>query len=97
MKIKNNKIVEATEQELFDRYLKMEYDDAMTFKDYKRRMKSSGVKITKNDSMSNEEALRVLEYFQNWRRGAETEMPDPAISGQAIDIAIQIMKKEVKI
>lgn len=32
--------------------------------------------------------LEVLRQFNAWRRGAETEMLDPAIIGQAIDAVI---------
>ena len=38
MKIENGKIVEATENELFDLYLKRGMDDIMDFNEYKRQM-----------------------------------------------------------
>lgn len=47
MKIEKGKIVEATESELLDYYLKRELDTVMSFADYKRRMKDAGVKIRK--------------------------------------------------
>ena len=45
MKVENNKIVEATEAELFDYYLQQRYDDIMTFTDYLYSMQRAGVKI----------------------------------------------------
>ena len=45
MKVKNGKIVEATEAELFENYLKLEWDDVMSFLDYKTRCVRCGTKI----------------------------------------------------
>ena len=45
MKIKNGKIIEATEDELFKRWLKLELDDLYAFDDYLKRMKANGVNI----------------------------------------------------
>lgn len=45
MKIENNKIVEATENELFDYYLRVGWDDVMSFPDYSEHMKDKGVII----------------------------------------------------
>lgn len=45
MKIENNKIVEATENELFEYYLNREYDDIMTFSDFLWSMRKAGVRI----------------------------------------------------
>lgn len=41
----NNKILEATEQELFRYYLRAGWDDIYSFIDYKRLMIEHGVKI----------------------------------------------------
>ena len=49
MTIKNNKIVEATEDELFSYWLK-QYSTIMDFTTYKRKMISLGVKIIENDT-----------------------------------------------
>ena len=46
MKIENGKIVELTEDELFDLYLKRDMDCFMDFHEYKRRMKSAGCTVT---------------------------------------------------
>ena len=45
MKIENNKIIEATETELFNIYLKRGYDDLFSFDFYKRRCIDLGTKI----------------------------------------------------
>ena len=45
MKVENNKIVEATESELFSVYLKEGYDDIMSFPDYLYSMRRLGVVI----------------------------------------------------
>lgn len=45
MKIKNGKIVEATESELFGHYLKVGFDDVMSFIDFKRKCEIAGTKI----------------------------------------------------
>lgn len=42
MKIENGKIVSATENELFDLYMRREMDDIMDFNEYKRQMKNAG-------------------------------------------------------
>ena len=47
MKIVNGKIVEATENELYEEYLRREWDLIMSFNDYKTAMKSAGCKIVK--------------------------------------------------
>ena len=46
MRIENGKIVELTEDELFNLYLKREMDDIMDFNEYKRRMKHAGCIVT---------------------------------------------------
>ena len=45
MKIKNGKIVEATELELYDHYLTREWYWAYSFPQYKRLCKQLGAKI----------------------------------------------------
>ena len=45
MKIENDKIVEATENELFEYYLDRGYDDVMMFSDFLCSMRKAGVKI----------------------------------------------------
>lgn len=46
MLIKGNRIIEATEQELFEHYLKRDFDDIMDFQSYLRELRKCGVKIT---------------------------------------------------
>lgn len=45
MKIENNKIIEATEGELYKFWLDREYDDIMDFVSFLRKMKELGVKV----------------------------------------------------
>lgn len=45
MKVENNKIIEATEDELFDYYLKHDIDSCFAFQEYLIAMKRAGVKI----------------------------------------------------
>jgi hypothetical protein len=45
MKVENGKIVEATESELFEKYLHENYDNFMLFNDYIQSMKRLGVRI----------------------------------------------------
>jgi len=42
--------------------------------------------------MKNETAAQTLTRFNEWRRGAEIEQPDPTQIGLAIDAAIQALK-----
>jgi len=42
--------------------------------------------------MKNETAIEVLTAFNAWRRGAEIPQPNPREIGQAIDVAIEVMK-----
>ena len=43
--------------------------------------------------MTTEEALKVLKWYNEWSRGAEMEMPDPKQAGEAVDVAIETLKK----
>ena len=45
MKVKNGKIVQATEEELFGYYLKQGFDDIMSFTDYKKRCVELGTEL----------------------------------------------------
>lgn len=47
MKVENNKIVEATRDELFDYYLTRDWDSVMSFPEFARRCEEHGTKITK--------------------------------------------------
>lgn len=52
MVVVDNKIVKATEDELFSLYLERELDDIMSFKDYLYSMQKAGVKICKSETQS---------------------------------------------
>lgn len=43
--------------------------------------------------MTNTEALDILEQYQAWRHGADTEMLEPKDIGKAIDVAIDALKR----
>lgn len=43
--------------------------------------------------MTTETAIHILELYNKWRRGADTEMPDPKQLGLAIDLAIDTLKQ----
>lgn len=45
MEIESGKIVEATENELFNYYLKRDLDEIYSFPDYLNKMKTCGVNI----------------------------------------------------
>ena len=45
MKVKNGKIVEATESELYGYYLKQEFYEIMSFTNYKERCIELGTKV----------------------------------------------------
>lgn len=45
MKIKNHKIIEATEDELYVHWLKSELDEIISFPDYMEQCKAGGTKI----------------------------------------------------
>jgi hypothetical protein len=46
--------------------------------------------------MEKKEAIKVLHYFQKWRRGANITMPDPKQVGLAIDVAISVLRESIK-
>lgn len=46
MKVKNGKIVECTDNELFNWYLKNNWDDLYSYPDYKEKCIQHGTKIT---------------------------------------------------
>ena len=48
MKAENGKIIEATEEELFEVYLKRGYDDLFSFDFYIQRCKELGTSIIKS-------------------------------------------------
>ncbi len=47
--------------------------------------------------MTIERALEVLKHFNKWRRGAKMPMPNPKEIGIALDTAIKVLEKEVKL
>lgn len=42
--------------------------------------------------MTLKEAIKELDNYQKWRKGADTKQPNPKIISEAIDIAINLMK-----
>ena len=43
-----------------------------------------------------DKTLKALHVFQKWRRGANTQMPDPKDVGKTLDNAIKILRKVKK-
>lgn len=43
--------------------------------------------------MTLQEAIKILEKYNKWRRGAEIPQPNPKLIGEAIDIAINKLKQ----
>lgn len=39
------------------------------------------------------QAIKVLHYHQKWRRGCKIQMVSPSLTGMAIDVALQTMRK----
>lgn len=44
-------------------------------------------------NMSEKSAIKVLHYFQKWRRGGNFAMPNPYVIGVAVDAAIRNLRK----
>lgn len=42
--------------------------------------------------MTLKEAIKELEYYQKWRKGADMPQPEPKKIGESLDIAINILK-----
>jgi len=42
--------------------------------------------------MNLQQAIELLEYYQNWRRGPEIDMPEPKLLGEAIDVILTHLK-----
>ena len=51
MTVKDGKIVRATENELFDEYLRRGFDDLFSFNEYKSKMIARGVVIEGNNNI----------------------------------------------
>lgn len=49
MKIENGKIIEATEDELFHKYIEEDWDDCMSFTEYKYLMEKAGCVVKKEE------------------------------------------------
>lgn len=43
------------------------------------------------------DAVKLLQRYKRWRRGADIEMPRPKEIGKAIDTAIEYIKKNEKL
>ena len=44
--------------------------------------------------MTIKEAIIVLKYHNDWRRGADMPMAKPSVIGKAIDVIIDYLEKE---
>lgn len=43
--------------------------------------------------MTLNEAIKILEVYNRWHRGADIKQPNPKLIGEAIDIAIHQLKQ----
>lgn len=46
--------------------------------------------------MTQEKALEILVKYQKWRRGADIPQPYPGIVGEALDVAIECLTKQIE-
>lgn len=46
--------------------------------------------------MTIEQALEILIEYQKWRRGANMPQPYVGVVGEALDVAIECLKKKCK-
>jgi len=44
--------------------------------------------------MTIKEAIIVLKYHNDWRRGAEMPMAEPSVIGKAIDVIIEYLENK---
>ena len=44
-----------------------------------------------------EKVIDFLKHFNEWRRGADTEQPHPALIGENIDTAIEMLQNSVEL
>lgn len=51
----------------------------------------------KKEKQNIKEAVKLLQHYNRWRRGADVEMPRPKEIGKAIDTAIEYIKKNEKL
>ena len=49
-----------------------------------------------NNMKELDKTIKELHTFQKWRRGANTQMPDPKDVGKTLDNAIKILRKVKK-
>lgn len=43
--------------------------------------------------MTIEEAAKLLEHYNKWRKGADVKMINPKVLGEAIEIAVKELEK----
>ena len=68
MKIKNGKIVESTENELYSYWLD-QWSDLMSFNDYKDKMINTGVTILKEEIRTEEDIDKLLNEIKSyWKK-----------------------------
>ena len=46
------------------------------------------------EEFTKDEVIDYLQVYQDWRRGADTEQPDPTTLGYVIDKAIKLLKEK---
>lgn len=46
--------------------------------------------------MTTKQALKILKRYNRWRRGADIKQPCPREIGEAIDIAIEVLKEKAE-
>lgn len=76
MKVKNNKIVEATESELFDYYIKRGFDDLMPFDTYIESCKRNGTKIVEPKAQT---TIGEIDFIANAWNNLDTEAKEEVI------------------
>lgn len=45
--------------------------------------------------MDRDECVRILEEYNQWRRGGDGDQPSPTVIGIAIDRAIEFIKEDI--
>ena len=84
MKIENNKIVEATESELYEYWLKR-FDDIMPFSVYKSKCENAGTKIIEEDVERSKEIDTIIKNLKEYWK----QYPDLRLCQLVLNIAYQ--------
>ena len=83
MKVVDNIIVEATESELFEKYLENEWFEVMDFREYLWRCQDNGTKIIKEEKKMEVVKVNALEVKINTHGN-----PLPECHGEWVDLAL---------